>query len=98
MEVFATWHGGSSYTAPDVDDRERFPSLKAASEALVDRKDNGGWRQMPFRKVGATETTWALTPVVDESSYMDLYATPDSEEFFARLEFGPRGGVQRRQQ
>jgi hypothetical protein len=95
LKVYALWHGGSSYSPSDYhDDMEAFSSIEAAREALRSRRDNGyGWQQN-FEFVNRPAER-SLTPAVDHTAYMDLYVTPNSEGFFARLEFGPRGGVVR---
>lgn len=91
--VYGRWHGGSSYTHPYPEDTERFASIKAAKEAMRSRRDNGYWQRQDFDFIHkAPDSTF--TPTVDESSYVDLYCCPEDEEFFARLEFGPRGGIQ----
>lgn len=91
MTIYAQWHGGSSYSYGGIEDRETFPSLRAAREALCSRRDSGHWMPQTFAKITGTDT--ALTPCVDETSYLDLYATETSDDLIGRLEFGPRGGV-----
>lgn len=92
--VYARWYGGSSYAHSYREDTEAFPSIQAAKDALHERLHDSNWRRMTFVNVYRDEvTTWC--PVVDDTSYLDLYASPDSDEMFARLEFGPRGGIVR---
>lgn len=39
MKVYADWYGGVNYSAPTENDREEFPSIRAAGEALWRRSD-----------------------------------------------------------
>jgi len=89
--IYATWQGGPNY-ARDDDRRELFTSVRKAGDALVDREDNGHWLPMTF--VYAELTDRALVPCVQDST-MFLYRSAQSQEAFALLERGPRGGVKR---
>ncbi|MEO6156508.1 MAG: hypothetical protein ABIQ39_02640, partial [Ilumatobacteraceae bacterium] len=88
-----------SYAPSGKEDREFFPSISAAKEALCSRRESGHWMPQAFHKVIdgdiGTITETALTPCVDDSSYLDLYAGPDTDDIIDRIEFGPRGGVRR---
>lgn len=89
--IYANWYGGASYAHGD--EREQFPSILAAEAALASREALGHWQPQSF--VYADRIDSALTPCVDATSYMDLYAHADSDDIFMRLEFGPRGGIRR---
>lgn len=84
MKIYAMWHGGSSYAAPDNfrrRDVESFPSLQAA---IVEFRHRASGRDSYY-------------PAVDESSEMMIYrADPyrDSDAYpDLLLRVGPRGGV-----
>jgi len=94
MLIYAQWNGGSSYAHGGVEDRECFTSYREATEALCDRRESGHWYEQTFLYINRPQDR-ALTPCVDESSYLDLYATRDSDDLIGRIEFGPRGGVRR---
>lgn len=93
--IYALWSGGyGSYTTPDADtERELFPSIRAAGEALQSRLENGDRWNQTFTYADRVEK--ATTPAVGRDCHLDLYATPDSTELFTRLTIGPRGGVKR---
>lgn len=83
-QVFATWHGGYSYSPPSIPEHvETFASLEAARDAFQARYWNRD----------------GSTPCVDESASMALYlADPsDSADPYpdALLTIGPRGGIRR---
>lgn len=95
MQVFGVWNGGANYasgTAPE--DLESFSSITAAKGALLNRATGGHWFQQDFAYVNKPAER-ALTPNADEGAHIWLYATAESDEAFALLEFGPRGGVKR---
>ncbi len=95
--VLAVWHGGSSYSSYDYQENlEWFDNLEAAKDAMRSRYDGSDW----FRYVNEERSGWFQTPGVDRESYMDLYTYQydgaelmDGGEPYARLVFGPRGGV-----
>ena len=94
MKIYGIWYGGASYSHGDLGDIEEFTSLAAAKEALQDRYDSNGLRQVPFYKTGEGES-WTLVPCVGTDSYIDVMSGPEDSEpdFVARILFGPRGGV-----
>lgn len=97
-QVYALWHGGTSYAPGDWDHHlEHFPSITAAKDAFSDRRSsNGIWNcHVPyvFQEPQATRF-----PTVEDDAVMELFTYhPDPEqadrEPFAAIEFGPRGGV-----
>jgi hypothetical protein len=92
--VYGVWDGGSSYvngTAPE--DMEVFDSITAAKTALLDRANLGHRFPQDFHFVNRDAES-VLTPVAYDGRIW-LYATPTSDEAFALLEIGPRGGVKR---
>lgn len=92
--IFGQWHGGSSYAYGGVEDRECFTSYREAVDAMKDRRDNGHhWEQTFYYINRAQDRT--LTPCVDNSSYIDVYADATSDDIIERIEFGPRGGIRR---
>lgn len=92
--TFGTWHGGPNYAYGGVEDRECFTSLREASDALRNRCNSGHFYAQRFWFINRPVAT-AMTPCVDESSYVDLYATPTSDDIIGRIEFGPRGGIRK---
>ena len=93
--IYGVWDGGLSYADGQYpDDLERFASIEAAGEALKSRATFGHYHEQRFDYVNKPASS-ALTPNADDEPRMWLYRTPQSEEAFALLEIGPRGGVQR---
>lgn len=91
--VYGVWHGGSNYSQGyREEDLERFDSIAAAKQALLDRTNLGHWYPQEFAFVNKP-AEHSLTPAAYEGPSIMLYATPDSEEPFRLLEVGPRGGV-----
>jgi len=101
------WHGGSSYSLPEWNDAETFPSIKAAGEALSERYDSGRHVRFDYITRGTEHTD---TPVVEIGSTLTLYVwgrndsladlrrvieTEGAAMADAILEIGPRGGVRR---
>lgn len=80
--VYAMYHGGGSYAAPDVEDAEHFASVAAAKEAMRGRLAG---RDRAF-------------PTVDESAIMDVFTGGHPRDYAdpypdLRLSHGPRGGI-----
>jgi diadenosine tetraphosphatase ApaH/serine/threonine PP2A family protein phosphatase len=80
MQIYALWHGGSSYAVPTIpQDIERFDSIRAAREAFKARRD---WD--PYY------------PCVEGSSmylyFSDPTGNPDPYPDRVLIE-GPRGGL-----
>lgn len=98
MRVWAQWHGGINYAAPDMSHLERFASLANAREAFTSRRYQGYWIQQTFAYVDRPLEI-AFTPNVESDSELWLYfrdprgeRDPWPDE---RMYFGPRGGVHR---
>ena len=95
MEVFAVWYGGPSYSTSDIHkDRERFPSIRAAERAFLERYESNGQYACPTFYINR-EPGNLLFPAVTEESEMEIYATATADEPWFRLTFGPRGGIRR---
>lgn len=103
MTVYVMWWGGCSYSHGDMDrDLEVFSSVQRAGEALRDRYDSNGQRQVSFTYAdGRTERTlvpsvttdpWGPTSMevylYDPRTVVDPYPS-------LRLTLGPRLGVRR---
>lgn len=100
--VIGVWYGGSSY-AEDSDptqNMEWFESEEDAKNALRGRRrDAADGFEYVFR---TDRNGYVDTPGVDENSSVDLYQyhydgprLNVSDEPYARIFFGPRGGVRR---
>lgn len=80
--IYAMYHGGYSYAAPDVEDAEHFASVAAAKEAMRGRlagRDSG-------------------FPTVDESATMHIFLGGHPRDYSDPypdrvLSHGPRGGI-----
>jgi hypothetical protein len=91
--VYGLWFGGSSYSTPDHDDPEAFASLAAARTAFLDRYRYGYWQRSRFAYVHRLHDV-LLTPCVDATCFMLLYACPDQlTDPRWRLCLGPREGI-----
>jgi len=102
MRYFGAWYGGANYTFGDQ--REMFNNIEEAKSALRDRLTMGHHFPQTFRNTdgegNVVETISTLTPCVDESSEILLYAA-DKAQYGVngwdypcrRVYFGPRGGV-----
>lgn len=102
MRYYGSWYGGPNYRAGDT--REIFDSIADAKRALEQRHSQGHLYPQPFGHTDGhgniVEITRALTPCVDETSDIYLYAA-DSAQYEEsgwdyptyRVFFGPRGGV-----
>lgn len=92
--VFVLWHGGHSYSPPEMSDLERFDSISDAKSEFETRHVSGRFNRFAYVHKPATRDN---TPAVDETSEMHVfYADPtNSDDPYpdARIYIGPRGGV-----
>jgi hypothetical protein len=96
MKVWATWHGGDSYSVGIIEDNlEVFDSLEAAKEALVSREAHGDWMRQTFRYADG-RVAHVYCPGVDNSELFVYFGDPrgDCDPYPDRIiSIGPRGGV-----
>lgn len=90
MIVYGVWFGGESYSYGMVgEDTEIFSSLRHAKDVLRERYESNGTLCCDTYYVNrGNEPT--LFPCVTRSSYIDLFS---GDDLYARIVFGPRGGV-----
>lgn len=93
MRVWAIWHGGVNYTPSIIPrDVETFPSLSACKDALEERYNSNGRREVEFAYVNIPKES-AYVPAVgtdsefhvffsDPSDLMDAY--PDRRVYLSR--------------
>lgn len=92
MRIYGMWHGGAGYSYGDMpNDIEAFTSLTHAKDVLREREDNSGRYELDTFYVHRDNSPVRMPAV--EGSSMDLYGNASGGEPYARLTFGPRGGV-----
>lgn len=92
MTIYGLWYGGAGYAhGYAADDMEAFDSVEHARTVLAEREGNGGWCRLDTFYVHRDREPVCMPTV--EGSSMTLYPEPDGGEPYARLVFGPRGGV-----
>lgn len=69
--VFTLWHGGPSYATPELDQLEEFPTIEDAAIEAENRLTHGG--DNAFHYVATGLVTYARTPVVDETSTVQVF-------------------------
>lgn len=95
MTVYGLFHGGYSYSPPDLyDDLETFPSINAAKEALDERYHSD--MRIHCTHHYADGHAKRVLHLCDESAELQLFLTdPRIGDFYPdqRLFIGPRGGI-----
>lgn len=96
--VIGVWHGGASYASYDYrTEMEWFENQEAAKDALRNRYSGRACYEYVY---GSGKNGYFDTPGVDHGSYIDLYGyyydgpeVVTDDMSYARVLFGPRGGV-----
>lgn len=101
MQVFALWHGGSSYSPGSTHDgdTETFESIEKAKDAFYSRYASGNTWKQHFAYVSKPAND-VFTPAVDKEGtemwlfFYDPTAEDVTDPYPDRiLSFGPRGGI-----
>lgn len=75
--VFTLWHGGSSYAQPEHSQLERFETIEDAAIEAENRLTASGEQVFHFVTTGGP--TYARTPVVDETSSVQVFLSDPRE-------------------
>lgn len=96
--VYGLWYGGPSYSQPDRESLEVFPSISAAKRALWERYYDGDWSHCDVTYADGRVVSVLFPCVERESTEIGLFLYDpregDGDWYPDRLlSLGARGGV-----
>ncbi|MFD5899052.1 hypothetical protein [Streptomyces sp. NPDC060366] len=97
-KVYGVWEPVKTEPANGVAWMEWWPSMRAAHQSMRNRIPQGfGLPNVdPARHVTRPDRDDAQWYGSEDQCVIFLYETPDSDQPYATLEFGPRGGIRQR--